>query len=267
VVADGRHEAHFLRIHVECVHDPAQKKGKLRRLGSHIGMRLVKHNPLQKPFRGIEDRPILTANEHVLEHSRIGDEDRRRFGAQQLAGKRLFRVLALHTVSHSSWCLPVVEAKPYAPVERRGPGTQPITLTVDECVEGIQKERTNAVECLPLFLSPNEIIEYGNEKTLGLPGARAAGDDHRPGGFTLERLPRGKLMAVGRSIRREAILATFGRWCIHRRDEVAVKHRFYQAIHGGWRRLPPEHRFEHGVSDETAFPPGVTFEYMPQVLA
>ena len=67
-------ETHTRRVHFKAVQDPPEQQCHLGGLGANVGMGLVEDDPAQLTTGLFENRLILSADEHVLQHRRVGDE-------------------------------------------------------------------------------------------------------------------------------------------------------------------------------------------------
>ena len=97
-------------------------------------------------------RPILGADQHVFEHGDVGDEQRRRAGAQPLPVDDLFRRTAAFGFLGGARQVAVVEAIADPSAEWLRPGREPLALALDQRIEGIEHDRLHAFERLALPL-------------------------------------------------------------------------------------------------------------------
>ena len=185
-----------------------------------VGVRLVQHNPTQCSLRPSDDRRVRIANQHVLEHRRVGDQDRRRIPAQVLPRALLRRGrIAQFVRGQRVRCLAVVQAEPDVAAERRRPRAQAFALTVDQRVQWVQEKRSHAAEAPAGCAFAGELIEYRHQETLGLPRPRTTGHQHRLGRFARQQPPALQLMLVRMPVAAETVIGTVGRRPVHRVDE------------------------------------------------
>jgi hypothetical protein len=90
--------------------------------------------------------PILGADQHVFDHSDVGDQQRRRIGAQPLPVNHLLRRPAAVGFLIRGWQIPVVEAVPELSAEGLRPGGELFALALDQCVQGIEHDRLHPFE-------------------------------------------------------------------------------------------------------------------------
>ncbi len=71
----GRDQPHLPWRHAKGGAYAAQQQRHLGRLRAGIGVRLVQHDPAQRPLRCLQDRRIRRAQQQVFEHRDVGHED------------------------------------------------------------------------------------------------------------------------------------------------------------------------------------------------
>ena len=140
----GRNEAHLIRRHTEGVQYTTHQQGDLRGLRADVGMRLIQHDPPQLALGCLQDGAIVRPNQQVLEHGRVGDQNRRGLTSQQRTTPDFLWMLVLYTCRYFVGGIAVIETESYSSIKARGPGPQPFTLAVDQRVERVEKERLGA---------------------------------------------------------------------------------------------------------------------------
>jgi hypothetical protein len=169
----GGDEAHLLGAGAEGVQHPPQQQGQLGRLGAHVAVGLVDDDPAQPALRTVQDRPVLVAHQHVLQHGGVGDQ-RAAAGRCAACGGPAPRRGRLGW--QCSGRVAVVEAESQAAPEGSGPGDEPLLLALDERVQRIEKDRANAGQrrTLAPFKLAGQIVEDRDQEALRLAGAGAA---------------------------------------------------------------------------------------------
>ena len=217
-------------------------------------MRLVQHDPAKCSLRLGNDRRIRVADQHVLKHRRVGDEDRRRIVTQRLP-RALFRRGRIAQLVRGQRVrrFPVIQTEPDVAVERRRPRAQAFALTVDQCVQRVQKQGTHPGEAPAVGALVGELIEYRHEEALGLPRPGAARHQYRLGGRLAQQLPAAQLVFVRAQVAAEAVVgAVLGR-AVHRPDELRRERAGLGELrHCFPREAPAERGLEDRIGEQGA---------------
>ena len=247
-------EAYVRRIHVEAVQHTPEEQGHLGGLGADVGVGLVEHDPAELAARLIEYRPILGADEHVLQHRRVGDEHGGRILAERLSRNLLCTRARLFVGRRRLRGLAVVETEPDVASEAAAPGSKAVTLTVDERVQRVQKQCPYAGQSTGSGALAGQILEDRYEEALGLPGAGAARDQYRSGRVVEQEPPAGELVLKRLSRAGKCVFVpVLARWPGHRRYEFLAKQTVSgQTLHVHVGLLPAERRFEHRIGQQGA---------------
>lgn len=211
-------------------------------------MGFVKHDPTQLATRLLDYRPVLGTNEHILQHSRVGNQhggggmaqrpprDLLRPGAPLLVCRCRLRKFA------------VVEAETDVVSETAAPSAESVALTVDEGIQRVEKQRPYSRQGARAGAFTGQVFENRYQEALGFPGARTGCYQHRMRHVVEQEFPAFELMSKRLPSTGECVFAVFPRWPFQRRHHIPAKDATSsKPDHFGLGLPPAERGFYHGV--------------------
>ena len=182
--------------------EPADQQGEVGALGAVEGVEFVDHQVAQGARAVVlPQHPVPWADQQVVEHLVVGEQDVGRIAAHRVLGGDDARGAHGVRAGGAALALADVETDPN-PVAQAGAGVdgfgEAAGLVAAEGVHRVDHQRLDAAPASGLVLAP-AVVEQRVEEAFGLAGAGAGGDQGRGGGSGAVQPPPGEfLMVVGR---------------------------------------------------------------------
>ena len=170
-------EPDLIRTHAKCMQYAAQQQCQFCRLRAYVIVCFVEHDPLQFALGFFQNRRILSAHQHILEHRRISHQDGRRRCAQRGSVQNFVRRLMLPIGLCLIGCHAVIKTEPNVLSERPSPSPQTFALALNQGIQRVKKQRPYSNKRCSFTAFRCQLAQDGHHETFSLARACATGHD------------------------------------------------------------------------------------------